>query len=88
MQDNRFEQSLNRVRRPHQLALLDVMDTAHLVQLWFLDHGYAAEPEHVIAMTRLILDREAVQGRAGQDRVAQDKAAQDRAVGDKAVRGG
>ncbi|UOM37318.1 hypothetical protein [Acuticoccus sp. I52.16.1] len=60
MQSDRFERTLHMVRRPQKSAVIDVTDTAHIMRLWLLDHGYDAAPEHVIAMTKLVLEREAL----------------------------
>jgi len=60
---NDFEKRLERMREPDASvfkdALIDVCDTAHMCKLWFESYGLAATAADVVALTRLVMEREA-----------------------------
>ena len=53
-----FESRLAEAPMPFRGAVIDVLDTAHLVSLWLKAHELPTTADHIIALTKLILARE------------------------------
>lgn len=59
---NRYEEAIRAVPAdsPFKGAVIDVCDTAYMAREWFHAHGYqSATAADVVAMARLIIEREA-----------------------------
>lgn len=61
---NRFEKLLQQMQTHSggvgnfRNALIEVADTAYACKLWFESYGLAATASDVVAMTRLVIERE------------------------------
>lgn len=55
---NRFDQAVIQCQEPFRKAIIEVMDTAYMVKLWFEIYAPAALPADIVAMTAMVLERE------------------------------
>jgi hypothetical protein len=68
---NDFDKRLDSMREPEAAnfkgALIDVCDTAYMCKLWFDSYGLVATAADVVALTRLVMEREAAIKAADDD---------------------
>jgi len=58
---NEFERLLQMDRIPERFrgAVVDVADTAYMCKAWFASYGVAATAADIMAMCRMVMEREA-----------------------------
>jgi hypothetical protein len=68
---NDFDKRLDSMREPEDAlfrdALIGVCDAAYMCKLWFESYGLAATAADVVALTRLVMEREAALKAADDD---------------------
>ncbi len=70
-EDNRFKEWLKSAqearRHNFRTAVIDVADTAYVCKLWFESYGLNATAADIVAMARLVMEREAALEKAEKE---------------------